>query len=141
MKEPCVHSAGNRFWHAVARQRFPPAELDFQHAGFVLYQKAHRLPPEPPLLRKIRDTVMHFESCIGLDQMRLLVLNCCPDHVSALPPFRGDGSDLGSTKVRLFTPPLFQGCGFVDPQKEPFHTHTLLYGIARIIAKVFARVR
>jgi hypothetical protein len=88
-----MHAASNRFWDAVACERFPPAELDFQYARLIFYQKPNSLASKPPLPRKICDAVMHFERCIGLDQMRPLVLKCCSDHGCSLPPFRGEGSD------------------------------------------------
>jgi hypothetical protein len=36
VEQLCMNAPGIRFWHAVPRQRFASAELDFQYARLVL---------------------------------------------------------------------------------------------------------
>lgn len=69
MKEFCMDAAGNRFRHAVSCVRLPPTQPYFQDSEFVFHEQPHRLAAKPPLLCKIADAVVGFESGVSLNKM------------------------------------------------------------------------
>src|SRR5215831_13335890 len=61
VEESSMYAAGNRFGHTVAGHRLASAKANLHYSWLVFYEQSDSFAAQPPLSRKVADTVVNFK--------------------------------------------------------------------------------
>src|SRR5215831_19493607 len=61
VEESSMYAAGNRFGHTVAGHRLASAKANLHYSWLVFYEQSDSFAAQPPLFRKVADTVVNFK--------------------------------------------------------------------------------